>query len=82
MDPAHTAHSRLLFHWLSRASYHEGFSVISVEFIGSEAERGKLRAAGLVERADRSEMYVGFAENQPPESRELSWYMTCADEDE
>jgi hypothetical protein len=81
-DPSRGDHGQLLIHLLSRAAYREGFAALSLPFLGSRAQRGMLAGAGMMERADRAEMYVHFCPENQAELHTLDWYVTCADEDE
>ena len=81
-DPSRDDHAKILIHQLSRAAYRDGFAVLSLEFLGSSAQRATLTGAGMVERADKAEMYAQFGTDDKAELHQLDWFVTCADEDE
>jgi hypothetical protein len=80
-DPACHDHVRLALHLLSRQAYREGFSNLSMEFLGPPRLQRLLVGAGMVERGQRA-LYASFAPGDEDRLRSLDWYMTSADEDQ
>ncbi|HKS06214.1 MAG TPA: hypothetical protein VJR92_07885 [Gemmatimonadaceae bacterium] len=65
---------------LARHAYREGFSTLSLDFMGGDEDCESLRRAGMRER-DRRPLFASFAVGQDVTLRKLPWYVTRADID-
>lgn len=81
VDPAHEDHVRLLLHLLAVEARLNGFSNLSLEFMGPRRMHDLLSAAGLLERDTRA-LYAHFGSSNEATLRKLDWYVTSADEDQ
>jgi hypothetical protein len=70
----------LLVDTLARQAYREGFSTLSLDFMGGADDCEALRRAGMRER-DRRPVFASFAVGQDVTLRGLPWYVTRADID-
>ena len=81
VDPACAGAVHRLIHLLAQEAFQQGFSSLSLEFLGPVAGRDGLLAAGLRERSKRL-LYASFAPQDEAQLRTLDWYLTGADEDQ
>lgn len=65
---------------LARQARGEGFSTLSLDFMGGDDDCHSLRRAGMRER-DRRPLFASFAVGQDVTLRQLPWYVTRADID-
>jgi hypothetical protein len=88
-DPAIRGAAKALWHQLTREAHASGQAGISVEFFGAAAIHHELQTAGFSAREKRP-VYAAVCDavdssieltREPINLTELSWYLTCADED-
>lgn len=81
VDPTRKGSEHRLIHLLAKEAFQQGFSSLSLEFLGPVAGRDSLLEAGLRERGKRV-LYASFAPQDEGQLRTLDWYVTGADEDQ
>ena len=65
---------------LARRARAEGYSTLSLDFMGGATDSEALRGAGMTER-DRRPLFASFAGGQGVTLRQSNWYITRADID-
>lgn len=80
VDPAAERLVPVLLARLAREAAHEGYSSISLHFLGDPRVHRLIAAAGMAER-ERNAVLGTFAEKDRAQLQSLDWYLTRADMD-